>query len=62
VIERGMSAGGMTKAIEAVMPPEDASQPWIASWAKKRLSRLAQIGFTREARRRKARHAIPQSA
>ena len=31
VIEGGMSADGMTKAIEAVMPAEDATQPWIAS-------------------------------
>lgn len=36
MIERGMSADEITKVIEAAMPPEDATQRWIASWAKKR--------------------------
>jgi hypothetical protein len=36
MIERGMSAEEITKVIEAAMPPEDATQRWIASWAKKR--------------------------
>src|SRR4029079_2208805 len=35
MIERGMSADEITKVIEAAMPPEDATQRWIASWAKK---------------------------
>jgi hypothetical protein len=35
MIERGMSADEITKIIEAAMPPEDATQRWIASWAKK---------------------------
>ena len=34
MIERGMSADEITKVIEAAMPPEDATQRWIASWAK----------------------------
>jgi hypothetical protein len=34
MIERGMSADEITKIIEAVSPPEDATQRWIASWAK----------------------------
>lgn len=36
MIERGMSADEITKVIEAAMPPEDATQRWIASWAKKK--------------------------
>jgi hypothetical protein len=36
MIERGMSADEITKVIEAAMPPEDAAQRWIASWAKKK--------------------------
>ncbi len=36
MIERGMSADEITKIIEAAMPPEDAVQRWIASWAKKK--------------------------
>ncbi len=36
MIERGMSADEITKIIEAAMPPEDATQRWIASWAKKK--------------------------
>jgi hypothetical protein len=36
MIERGMSAEEITKVIEAAMPPEDATQRWIASWAKKK--------------------------
>src|SRR5215468_1442810 len=35
MIERGMSADEIAKVIEAAMPPEDATQRWIASWAKK---------------------------
>src|SRR5881392_1733344 len=34
MIERGMSADEITKIIEAASPPEDATQRWIASWAK----------------------------
>jgi hypothetical protein len=34
MIERGMSADEITKIIEAVSPPEDATQRWIASWGK----------------------------
>lgn len=36
MIERGMSADEITKIIESAMPPEDATQRWIASWAKKK--------------------------
>jgi hypothetical protein len=36
MIERGMSADEITKVIEAAMPPEDATQRWIASWARKK--------------------------
>jgi hypothetical protein len=36
MIDRGMSADEITKVIEAAMPPEDATQRWIASWAKKK--------------------------
>ncbi len=36
MIERGMSADEITKVIEAAMPPEDATQRWIASWAKRK--------------------------
>jgi hypothetical protein len=36
MIERGMSADEIAKVIEAAMPPEDACQRWIASWAKKK--------------------------
>jgi hypothetical protein len=36
MIERGMSGDEITKVIEAAMPPEDATQRWIASWAKKK--------------------------
>ena len=39
MIERGMSADEITKIIEAAMPPEDATQRWIASWAKKKSPR-----------------------
>jgi hypothetical protein len=35
MIDRGMSADEIAKVIEAAMPPEDATQRWIASWAKK---------------------------
>jgi hypothetical protein len=34
MIERGMSADEITKILEAASPPEDATQRWIASWAK----------------------------
>ena len=36
MIERGMSADEITQVIEAAMPPEDATQRWIASWATKK--------------------------
>jgi len=36
MIERGLSADEITKIIEAATPPEDATQRWIASWAKKK--------------------------
>jgi hypothetical protein len=36
MIERGMSADEIAKVIEAEMPLEDATQRWIASWAKKK--------------------------
>jgi hypothetical protein len=35
MIERGMSADEIAKIIEAATPPEDGTQRWIASWAKK---------------------------
>jgi hypothetical protein len=38
MIERGMSAEEITKIIEAAMPSEDATQRWIASWAKTKKS------------------------
>jgi hypothetical protein len=38
MIERGMSADEIAKVIEAAMPPEDATQRWIASWAKTKKS------------------------
>ena len=38
MIERGLSADEITKIIEAAMPPEDATQRWIASWAKTKKS------------------------
>jgi hypothetical protein len=34
MLERGMSADEIAKIIEAASPPEDATQRWIASWAK----------------------------
>jgi hypothetical protein len=34
MIERGMTADEITKILEAASPPEDATQRWIASWAK----------------------------
>jgi hypothetical protein len=34
MIERGMSADEIAKILEAASPPEDATQRWIASWAK----------------------------
>jgi len=34
LVERGMSADEITKIIESASPPEDATQRWIASWAK----------------------------
>jgi len=38
MIERGMSADEITKIIESASPPEDATQRWIASWAKSKKS------------------------
>ncbi|HVT26727.1 MAG TPA: hypothetical protein VHE81_01805 [Lacipirellulaceae bacterium] len=38
MIERGMGADEITKIIEAAIPPEDATQRWIASWAKTKKS------------------------
>lgn len=35
MLERGMSAGDVATVIEAATPPEDGTQRWIASWAKK---------------------------
>src|SRR3954462_1893729 len=43
MIERGMSADEITKVIEAAMPPEDATQRWIASWAKKKAESARRI-------------------
>jgi hypothetical protein len=34
MIDRGMSADDISKIIESVTPPEDATQRLIASWAK----------------------------
>jgi hypothetical protein len=34
MIERGMSADEITKIIESAAPPEEATDRWIASWAK----------------------------
>ena len=33
MLDRGMSADEIATVIEAVTPPEDATQRWIASWA-----------------------------
>jgi hypothetical protein len=38
MIERGMTADEITKIIESISPPEDATQRWIASWAKSKKS------------------------
>jgi hypothetical protein len=38
MIERGMTADEIAKIIESASPPEDATQRWIASWAKKKSS------------------------
>lgn len=35
MLDRGMSADEIAKIIEAASPPEDGTQRWIASWAKK---------------------------
>lgn len=35
MIDRGMSADEIAKIIEATAPPEDGTQRWIASWARK---------------------------
>ena len=35
MIERGMTADEITKIIEAASPPEDGTQRWIASWARR---------------------------
>jgi hypothetical protein len=39
MIERGLSAEEIAKIIEAAMPPEDATQRWIASWAQQKKSK-----------------------
>jgi hypothetical protein len=39
MLDRGMSADEIAKVIEAASPPEDGTQRWIASWARK--SKLA---------------------
>jgi hypothetical protein len=36
MIDRGMSADEIAKVIESAAPPDDATQRWIASWAKKK--------------------------
>ena len=36
MIERGMSAEEISQVIESAMPPLDATQRWIASWADKK--------------------------
>jgi hypothetical protein len=36
MIDRGMSADEIAKIIESAAPPDDATQRWIASWAKKK--------------------------
>ena len=36
MIDRGMSADEIAKVIESAAPPEDATQRWIASWARKK--------------------------
>jgi hypothetical protein len=36
MIERGMSADEIAKIVESASPPEDGTQRWIASWAKKK--------------------------
>jgi hypothetical protein len=35
MLDRGMGADDIAKIIEAASPPEDGTQRWIASWAKK---------------------------
>lgn len=35
MLDRGMSAEDIATVTEAIGPPEDATQRWIASWAKK---------------------------
>jgi hypothetical protein len=35
MLDRGMSADEIAKIIEAAAPPEDGTQRWIASWARK---------------------------
>jgi hypothetical protein len=36
MLDRGMSADEIAKIIESAMPPEDACERVIASWAKKK--------------------------
>ena len=36
MIDRGMSADEIAKVIESAAPPEDGTQRWIASWARKK--------------------------
>jgi len=35
MIDRGLGADDIAKIIEAASPPEDGTQRWIASWAKR---------------------------
>ncbi|HEY2760335.1 MAG TPA: hypothetical protein VGI75_06320 [Pirellulales bacterium] len=35
MLDRGMGADDIAKIIEAAAPPEDGTQRWIASWARK---------------------------
>ncbi|HEX3601328.1 MAG TPA: hypothetical protein VHU84_14345 [Lacipirellulaceae bacterium] len=36
MLDRGMNADDIAKIIESAAPPEDGTQRWIASWARKR--------------------------
>jgi hypothetical protein len=36
LLDRGMSVDEVTKIIETVAPPEDATERWIASWCSKK--------------------------
>src|SRR4029078_9384230 len=61
MIERGMSADEIAKVIEAAMPPEDATQRWIASWAKKKAEQARLERLLVPGRRRNAKGAIAQN-